>query len=651
MHINLSISKQFLSTCKYPLLIFIVAFLGYFPSLLYAPILDFMTQYFPQRHFIINSLHNDIFPFWNPYQSMGLPFHCDPQSNVLYPPLWLFYIFGSYSPFCWGIELIAHAFIGGLGFYYFSLRFTKIPKVAFLVGVSYMLSGFFVGNAQHITWIIAAAWLPWCLRFFINFCEKPCLKNAIVLACVGSLFFTGSYSGFIIISSYLFLLLFIYFIIRHIKYKQYKTIRNIFIFGTISLSCLIALSAPALISYIEAFKICTRGIGVNYYEVDYYMSFRGMVSLIHPHFYFSNLHWVNVDFAMGNVYIGTFTAICFFVGIAVKKRSKLIWVFFGFGIFCLLMALGKHLPLHRLGFDYIPLFDIIRIPSMFRLYFIIGILLVAISGIEKIFSYFKNEKYLSIVLFIVLLSMTFNTAFFGRWSYYNRQTTNVKIEKALEKCPKDYPIPARLTTLTELQPVIEPSMHEYIFWGNIGCFEKQVEWWSYTPFMLNSQAEMLDPYVRTSTRMEIPIVFLPDSIVYDTVPKLLNTHTAYTTNKNNTARFVSHQDDTIVLKIFKPNTIILKSDVETERALVLCQNYHKDWRATIDNQTALINKVNSSMLSINLPKGKHTVYLKYDPTLTRYALYVTCFGYLLCIIFLVRYFYKKQRLNKEKEVE
>jgi len=618
----------------YPLLIFLVAFCGYFPSLKYAPILDFMNQFFPERHFIINSLHNGIFPFWNPYQSMGIPFHCDPQSNVFYPPLWIFTLFGSYRPFFWGVELIAHAFIGGLGFYLFSLHFTKIPKVAFLAGVSYMLSGFFVGNAQHIVWIIAAAWLPWCLHFFICFCEKPSLRSAIFLAFVGSLFFNGSYSAFIIVSGYLFILLFIYFIIKHLTRKQYKTIRNIFIFGALSVACFAALSAPALMSYLEAFKICTRGAGVDYSIVEYYASFRALVSLIHPYFYFSNLRWINADFSMGNVYIGTFTAICFLVGITLKKNSKIVWVFFGFGIFCLLMALGKNLPLHKLGFDHIPFFNLIRIPAMFRLYFMIGLLLIALSGIEKVFSYFKNEKLLSIALFVVLLSMTFNTAFFGMMSYYNRRITNATIEKTLINCPEKYPVPERLTTLTALQPIIQPSTKDYIFGGNIGCLEKQVEWWSYNPFMLDAHAKMLTPYYRKPVRVELPIVFLPDSIVYDTVPKILNTHTAYTAIRENAAKFVSHPGDTVVLKVFEPNAITAESDVSEDRALIICQNFHKDWRANIDKQTPVqINRLNSSMISINLPKGKHTVYLKYEPVLIKYALHGMCVFYLLCIIF------------------
>ena len=631
--------KRFLSTYKYLLLIFLVAFLGYFPSLIYAPILDFMNQYFPQRYFIINSLHNGIFPFWNPYQSMGLPFHCDPQSNVFYPLLWFFTFFGSYFPYFWGVELIVHAFIGGLGFYFFSRHFTKIPKVAFVAGVSYMLSGFFVGNAQHITWIIAAAWLPWCLHFFTDFCEKPCLKNAISLAFVGSLFFNGSYSAFIIISSYLFLMLFIYFIIRYFKYKQYKTIQRIFIFGVVAIIFFTALSAPAIMSYTEAFKICTRGVGVDYWtEVDYYMSLRALVSLIHPFFYFSNLQWINTNFAMGNVYVGTFTAICFLAGIAMKKSSKLIWIFFSFGIFCLLMALGKNLPFHKLGFDYIPFFNLIRIPAMFRLYFIIGLLLVAISGIEKLVSYFKKEKQLSLVLFVILLSMTFNTAFFGKMSYYNKQTTNATIGKIIKKCPEKYPVPTRLTTLTALQPTIQPSTKDYIFWGNIGCFEKQIEWLSYNPFMLIAQTKMLTPYLSTSTRLELPIAFLPDSIVFDTVPKLLNTQTAYTTIEKNTATFVSHPSDTIVLKVFKPNIIVAETEVLDERTLVICQNFHKDWHADIDNQIAApIKIINSSMISINLPEGKHTVHLKYEPVWIKYALYGMCFTYLFCVIFFCSY--------------
>jgi len=638
--------KTILLTYKYPLLIFLIAFLGYFPALIYAPIFDYMNQNLPQRHFIINSLHNGIFPFWNPYQSMGIPFHCDPQSNVFYPPLWLFTLFGSYHPFCWGIELIAHAFIGGVGFYMLSLHFTKIPKVAFLAGVSYMLSGFFVGNAQHISWIIAAAWLPWCLRFFMDFCEKPCLRNAVILAFVGSLFFNGSYSGFVVISSYLLLLLFSYFVIKHIRDKQYKTIRRIFTFGSLSVVCFIALTAPVIMSYLEAFQICTRSVGVDYAEVDYYMSFRALVSLIHPHFYFSNLRWIGTDFAMGNVYIGTFTAICFLVGITRKKSSKLIWIFFGFGIFCFLMSLGKNLMFfHKPAFDNIPLFNLIRIPSMFRLYFIIALLLVSLSGIEKIFSYFKNKKLFSIALFIILLSMTFNTAFFGQWSYYNKRITNATVEKTLKKSPDKYPIPVQLTTLTALQPTMQPSAksdREYIFWGNIGCFEKQIEWMSYNPFVLTTQKEMLEPYIGTAIQLKLPIAFLPDSIIYDTVPKLLNTHTARTTIEKNAAKFVSHPEDTVVLKIFEPNTIIAETEVSEERALVICQNFHKYWRAKIDNQPVSINRVNFSMLSINLPKGKHTVHLKYEPVLIKYTVYGMLVSYLLCMIFFVSLRLKKK---------
>ena len=158
---------------KYPIFILLVAVLGYFWFLIFAPIYDFADEFFPGRYFMLESIRNGIFPLWIPYQSMGLPVHADPQAGTFYLPLWILSLFTDYNPYCWGIEYIFHAFFGGLGFFFLSKHFTNQKNVQFIIAVAYMLSGFFVGNVQHIAWIIAATWIPWIIYWTIHFYQNP----------------------------------------------------------------------------------------------------------------------------------------------------------------------------------------------------------------------------------------------------------------------------------------------------------------------------------------------------------------------------------------------------------------------------------------------------------------------------------------------
>ena len=107
-------------------LLFIVSLLGYGHFLVNVPIHDFYNFFFPYRYFVTDAISQGVSPFWNPYESMGLSAHADPQSGVFYLPVWLFaLIFGKYTTVCCAIEYIFHSFVGGAGFYFLAKHFAK----------------------------------------------------------------------------------------------------------------------------------------------------------------------------------------------------------------------------------------------------------------------------------------------------------------------------------------------------------------------------------------------------------------------------------------------------------------------------------------------------------------------------------------------
>lgn len=121
---------------------------------------DALDLWMPWKHFIVDELYNGNLPLWNPYFRDGFPQHGD--TMTWYPISWfLGFLFGGYNLFSVNLEFLLHLLIAGTGMFSLSNRFSNNQKVNFLIGLSFMLSGFMIGNAQHVAWVISAAWMPW----------------------------------------------------------------------------------------------------------------------------------------------------------------------------------------------------------------------------------------------------------------------------------------------------------------------------------------------------------------------------------------------------------------------------------------------------------------------------------------------------------
>lgn len=373
---------------KYPLLILLIALIGYFWFMIYAPIYDFADEFFPGRMFMLQSIRNGIFPFWIPYQSMGLPMHGDPQAGTFYLPLWILSLFTEYTPYCWGIEYIFHTFIGGIGFFVFAKFFTTNKNIRFIAAVTFMLSGFYVGNVQHIAWIIAATWIPWILYATISLFEKPSLKYSLLLALFTSLLFTGGYPGFWIIAAYIFIALSIFLLITRRKLHNKLYYRKLILNLGLSAIVTIVLILPALISFIQISQYITRGAPLAYdLQISCSYSPRSFLSLIFPFIACSEGGFIQNDISMSSIYIGIILFPFVLFGLCKKQRS-LTHFFMGIGVIAILLSMGNYLPFHKWVFEYVPFINMMRLPSIFRLFIIIPIIILALHGVE---SFFESE--------------------------------------------------------------------------------------------------------------------------------------------------------------------------------------------------------------------------------------------------------------------
>ncbi len=571
------------------LLLLLAIVIGY-SSLFCHPIIhDFFNEFFPQRFFQINSVRHGIFPLWNPYQSMGIPAHADPQATTFYMPVYLFALFGEYSSFSCSVELILHIFVGAVGFYYLTQYFVDNKRIALLSGVIYSMSGFFVGNSMHLSWIIAGAWMPWLITYTLKILEIPNLADSIKCAIVASFLFSGGYPGFFIGFSYFFILLFSVRIIKDFKNENYHKIKNVILFASITIFLFLLLSIPSLLSFIEAQKLITRGENLLYSQIS--NDFPSLLSLFIPYSVNNESSIFSSDITMRSLYVGVVTIFFAVVGLKENKNTTL-WLLLSFAVISLLISYGKHLPFHKLAFYVLPLFKLIRIPTLMRLFFIIVVILFAAKGMDSLSSTFYNKSkrgiffciftflvalfgfffthyYLKsyyvnetftlsfykklefdlIFFVIVLLSVVLLQKFFssriniitfsviivvdlvlhvfisGQYTIYNKNITHSDLKNITED--RGWPVPEKLTNAVELIH----KHNAFMIWQNAGCFFKEPEWFSYNPFILKRMSSLKDFYKERNQNISLPIVFMPkviERIAEDEFPQnLLNTDTAY----------------------------------------------------------------------------------------------------------------------------
>lgn len=375
---------------------------------------DIIDYNYPFRYFIGECLQHGKLPLWNPYQNLGYPIHADPSSGAWYPIVWIIGYTSGYNIYTLGIELVFHIFIAGIGFYTLSKTLHVSNNTAFITGVSYMLCGIFIGNAQHLSFIISACWLPFVLNYYLKMAEGSGYMNSLKAALFLYLMITGGYPAFTIILFYLLLILFFYFAIKHLVDKQKNKLivlikQNLFFLITTLLMC-----SAMLLAIYQVMPYITR---IHQFGIENALigpfSPQSTISFLLPYASIKNSEFFNTDPSMTNAYFGIVLFLFFLYGLYIKKAVNYT-ILLGFAFFSLLASFGSYLPVRTFLFEYIPMMNLFRFPSVFRLFVIVGFIVVAGFSLD-IFIKSEDKKQKSIV---IRLSSFFIFLFISTLAYF-----------------------------------------------------------------------------------------------------------------------------------------------------------------------------------------------------------------------------------------
>lgn len=366
---------------------------------------DMIDCYFSWRFHVGECLQNGKFPFWDPYQDLGYPIHADPSSGTWYPFVWIIGYFFGYNIYTIGLELWLHIFIAGIGIFKLAKTLKLSNPTAFITAVCYMLCGIFIGNAQHLTYVVGGCWLPFVINYYIKIGQEKNFINSIKAALFMFLLITGGYPAFTIILFYLLLLFFFSYAVKFWVDKEKKELYKFIVRNALFLIWTLILSSGILLSIYEVSPYLTRTSEFTVAKALYCpFSPQSCISFLLP---FATTNFPDIfstDISMSNAYFGILMFLFFVMGVFVKKTVH-YKILLGFGLFSLAASFGNYLPVREFLFNYVPLMNLFRFPSVFRLFAIIGFLFAGAYWLENFIQndFEKNRRKLKIGLIILLV--------------------------------------------------------------------------------------------------------------------------------------------------------------------------------------------------------------------------------------------------------
>jgi len=383
---------------------------------------DARDVFFPWRFFSSECLRNGILPAWNPYEQCGYPFYADPGSGAWYPLAILFGLPARYSVYIFNLEFITTIIIGGAGIFRLIRTFSVSSEAALFGAICFTASGFFVGNAEHLSWVISAAWIVWLLWAYRMLLETSKYGYALLCAVFLYMLLSGGYPAFLIIVCYILLALFIATIISgKDNHARISLLKGNAVFA---LSFLL-LAAGCLYSFTESAHFITRGDGVTLARANASpFSPQSMLTLLLPFAGLKNDVFFHTDISMRNGYFGM-------IGLALSLTSLLLplarkyRVVAVISFLCLLISFGAYLPLRGLLYQYVPLMNLFRFPSIFRLFFIIGVIVLASRAFQQLTE--QEPRFLLRLKGVVLLLIAALVALAGYETYRHGFTASYKL--------------------------------------------------------------------------------------------------------------------------------------------------------------------------------------------------------------------------------
>ena len=336
----------------------------------------------PWRYFTLDALRQGVIPWWNPYQLHGYSHGSIPET--WYPIGLLLGLPRGYGIIGLNLEYLLHLIIASFGCYRLARAMGRKVLSAGYIAMIFPLTGFFVGHAQHLGWIIAGAWIPHVLASYLYFLKSSHWKYNPGFLLAFFCLISGGYPGLGIVTIYVLLGLSIW----HLMQKRHLSDVKLFFRDASAIAFLTVLISALIIACFYDLKMnITRGHGLQESAILIGSSrWEHLLSLLFPFTTVKEISsWWQSEQSIMNWYVGLPALIFSFGAMRYIPKYR---NYFLLMLVALALSMAEQLPF-RNWLNILPLFDLFRFPTLFRYFFILILLLLTANYLDE---YFHTKK-------------------------------------------------------------------------------------------------------------------------------------------------------------------------------------------------------------------------------------------------------------------
>ncbi len=363
--------------------------LAYFFAKIFLSHLSFLGRgdwdYFCSMHeVIIQSIFKyHQFPFWNPYNSGGLPLFANPQGSFPSITGLCAMVFGTIAGLKVAVVLLV--FIGLWGMFLLSRHLGMSGLSVFFSGLIFVYSGAFVLHIieGHLTWL-SILLVPWAMYFFLRAVDQKVyvLFSALMVVLM---FFDGGLYAF----SFYMMFIFLYSLFRSIQLKKYMLLGLCF-FKMFIVFVLIAPKLLPLMEFVGRFPRLTSSGG--FFPINALFDF-----FVNPcQSFFQNSLYGSAGWWEMGAYIGYVAVLFYLFSFTLIKQH---WSLLLISLIFLTMSLGNFCVLSPWSiFHRLPLYNCLQVPSRVHLFFIFIISLLVGLYIDKLVKDLKGSVFIKLLI-------------------------------------------------------------------------------------------------------------------------------------------------------------------------------------------------------------------------------------------------------------
>lgn len=667
---------------------------------------DIMDITLPWNYYITECLANGELPLWNPFLNGG--FAQMGINDTWNPITWLIGWFFGYDAVVIQFQYLIHLFFSGIGFYHLGKHFGWSRTTRLLTSSSFMLSGFMIGNAQHLGWTIGASWLPWVFLLYKRWESNPSILRSVSLATIAALMFLGSYPGVFVGAVYILSSLFIFRVIQLLHNRDFPFLKKIIVSVFLSGATFLMLTLVAWMSMLRLSEYINRG---DSFSLETALSgslpFEAISTFLFPFASVSSMVMWKNDWTLVNCYWGLLP-FCFLAFSLVQKlfdrqgesilvKSK--WYLFG-GILFFAIAMGNDLPLRTWMFEYLPLMDIFRLPTYFRIFGIFFFLIASGFSINHFLkkdlskAFYKKTLATAVAILAIVLWAKNNASIHGQAyierngefelsadaQFYNNIFTQgslhfmllILLSIGLVFLKKNHLRKGLLlmiacidlffttqfnissTVIHDVDPkMVNEAFHYYSpkeyplppinqpfkNLHRVANFD-----YIHLHINLNHFHKIPSPNGASPAYFKWSAEAMADSLFQKAIQNPL----VFAAEKISTEGIIEEETidtlsfEKINLLHFSPNQIELESNFTNPKFIIFLQNYHPDWKVYVNKKEASIIRSNGTFLAVKISEGKQKVKFAFEPKVEVKAFYGSAVSWVLVFLFFITMLLRKR---------